>query len=240
MILKKNKREIVIFRGLTIEKIEDMNYEQFLDNIEEFTKADFKELSKIFFKFIKGLLARKYHNMPWQDVEEEYFKDKDILRRYILVKSFIFQNYLAEDPEKLIERELKRIADRVDSLPEGVTSPEAGKKHYGINSADYEAFIDLIDDYCRSLTNLFQRVSLIYAKDNRQQYLEERADKRLSHKIEKIGEAGGLVSYQAQMGKDIDDQIRRDERVLTKEEIAMDKDKTNNIFEKNVINKQKN
>ena len=121
------KEEIVIYKELTIEKLDEMDYDFFLEELYNLAKPDLRELSKVLFKFIKLFLTKKYQNLPWEEIEIEYFRDKDLLRRYILVKTFIFQNYLAEIEEKELEDELKEIANKIDSLPTGITNLDKGK-----------------------------------------------------------------------------------------------------------------
>ena len=236
------KGEIVIYKELTIEKLDEMDYDFFLEELYNLAKPDLRELSKVLFKFIKLFLTKKYQNLPWEEIETEYFRDKDLLRRYILVKTFIFQNYLAEIDEKELECELKEIANKIDSLPTGITNLDKGKGYYGEESSDYGKFCDIIDDYSRRLTELFQRVSLIYAKEHRQNFLEDRADNRIKGTIQGIGKAGGKVSYYAQMGRNIDKRIEQDENILTPEDLRlkheMDEEKRD-IFIKNKNRKKK-
>lgn len=216
------EEKLIDIETLDYKDIEEISPREFSFIYRSLKKSETTQLLEKLFFLLKEILIKKYANMPWSQIEEEFYQDKNIKRRYILIKAVIIEKHICNNRACFTNLNLDNIAERIDSLPKGVYDLESGKEEYGEKSENNEDFSEEIERYSRALTLIFQEVHKIFAVNNARKKAIEEAHARNMEAMEKMREYN--IPYTKTIAKYVDDSIDRDEKILTGNEDEFLKD----------------
>lgn len=220
MILPKIEPEVEDEEEEQFIDIENLGYKQLEQTTEKELKLIYHQLKnsdkeQLFFKvffLLKQLLTKKYANIPWDMLEEMFYEDKNIMRRYVLIKAFITQNAICDNHKCFTNLNFDTVAEWINALPLNCYDEESAKVEYGERSANYKDYVVLIERCSRELSNKFQELHKIFAIKNALWDTQEKRHQRSMAKLELMGNLG--IPYSKTVGADVDRDIDDDERIL--------------------------
>ena len=210
--VEEEEEQLIDIENLGYKEIEQKTEQEFGFIYQQLKRPDKDQLNFKLFFLLKQLLTKKYANIPWDMLEELFYKDKNVLRRYILIKTFITQNAICDNRKCFTNLNLDNVAKWINSLPTGCYDLKNAKVEYGADSANYKDYVNIIERCSRELTIKFQEIHKIFAMKNAHWYEQERSHKRSLEKLRLMGELG--IPYSKTVGKDVDADIDEDEKYL--------------------------
>lgn len=209
---EEEEEQLIDIENLGYEQIEQITERELGFIYQQLKKPDKEQLFFKLFFLLKQLLTKKYANIPWDMLEELFYKDKNVLRRYILIKAFITQNAICDNRKCFTNLNMDTVAKWINALPTGCYDLDSAKVEYGEDSSNYKDYINIIEKCSRELTLKFQEIHKIFAMKNAHWYEQERSHKRSLEKLRLMGELG--IPYSKTVGKDVDKDIDTDEQIL--------------------------
>lgn len=212
--------------ALDYKNIEEMSPREFSFIYRSLKKLETTQLLEKLFFLLKDLLVKKYENMPWSKIEEEFYRDKNIQRRYFLIKTVIIEKYICNNRACFTNLNLDPIAKTIDFLPNGVYDLESAKKKYGEKTENYRDFKKTIKACSKNLTLIFQEAHKIFAVNNARKKAIEEAHARSMESMKHMKKYN--IPYTKEVATYVDADIDRDERILRGNEKEFSE--TYNIF----------
>ena len=209
---EEEEEQLIDIDNLSYTEIEQMTRRELEFILSQLVKSERTRLLLKLFSLLKQLLTKRYANIPWDMLEQEFYKDQNILRRYILIKAFITQNYICDNRKCFTNLDLDNVAKWIDSLPTDCYDKESAKAYYGENSQNFKDFKNRIEKYSMELTLKFQEIHKIYAMSIAQNRKIEKAHVRSKDKLQLMGEMS--VPYSKAVARDVDANIDEDEKIL--------------------------